>query len=152
MRRNEIFIGIFVILAIIGIAIGVKKAKKTTQLPLALPSPSTVEQIQKTFNVTIPAGMEEADLKAVGSIEGMGVATRKWQDGKFTLTILADLPSPIGQPYRAWLENAEGAKIQLGTLRIAKGGYLLDFESAVNYPDYKKVVVAQAANVLEGSF
>lgn len=154
MTRKELLVGIFVILAIIGIAIGVKKAKKTSQVPLTLPSPSAVEQIEKTFNLTIPADVERIDLKKVGDVEGVGVATRKWRNGKFELTILANLPDPeAGQPYQTWLQKDGGEKIFLGNLRIAKGGYLLDFESAINYSDYKKVIVAtQKANILEGSF
>jgi len=154
MTRKELLVGIFVILAIVGVAIGVKKAKKTPLLPLTLPSPSVVEQIQKTFNVTIPTDVEKTDLTKVGDMEGVGIATRKWQNGEFTLTILADLPDPAaGELYQAWLQKDGGEKIFLGNLRIAKGGYLLDFESTTNYPDYKKVIVAtQKANILEGSF
>ena len=154
MGNKQIFIGLFAILAVIGVAIGVGRTKRTSRLPTVLPTPAPVNVglIQKTFNLTIPDDMEKTDLVKVGGIEGVGVATRKWQEGRFTLTIMADLPTPVGQEYRAWLENKAGEKVALGNLYLAKGGYLLDFESKINYSDYRKVVVAAKTNLLEGSF
>jgi hypothetical protein len=153
MTRKQALVGLLVILIVIGIGVGMRRAKKTPQVPLVLPSASAYEQIQKTFNISLPTDVERADLKKVGSVEGMGVATRKWQNGKFEFTVLADLPDPTeGKPYQVWLQKDTGEKIFLGNLRVAKGGFLLNFESTVNFSDYKKVIVVETANVLEGSF
>jgi hypothetical protein len=72
----------------------------------------------------------------------MGLATRN--------EILADLPS--GQSYQGWLENSNGKTVLLGTLKMAKGGWLLNYNSGA-YPGYNKVIVtAGQKHILEGSF
>lgn len=154
MEKKQAIVGLFVILAIIGVAVGINKAKKGPAVPLTLPSPSVTEEIQKTFNLTIPSDVEKTDLNKVGDVEGMGIVTRKWQNGKFELTVLADLPeTETGAPYQVWLQKTSGEKLFLGDLRVAKGGYLLEFESGLDYSSYQKVIIATSkTNVLEGSF
>jgi hypothetical protein len=154
MTRKQVIIGLFVILVIAGIVIGVTKAKKTPRVPTTLPTPSNQESIENKFNVNLPDDVEKADLKKTGEIEGLGLATRKFQNGKFTFTVMADLPEPTFGTYQVWLEKDAATKIFLGNLTLAKGGYLLDFESETNYTDYKKILVSEGTNVsvLAGSF
>ena len=76
---------------------------------------------------------------------GMGLATRN--------EILADLPTlPNGQSYQGWLENSSGKTVLLGTLKEAKGGWILNYNSSI-YPGYNKIIVTVGVkHILEGSF
>jgi hypothetical protein len=66
---------------------------------------------------------------------------------------LADLPTlPNGQFYQGWLGNSSGKTVLLGTLKMAKGGWILNYNSSV-YPGYNKVIVTVGGkHILEGSF
>jgi hypothetical protein len=153
MGKREVFAGVFVILVLAGVIIGARKARNTPKVPAATPSPEAVEKIKKAFNFTIPSDVEKADLKKVGNIDGIGIATRKFQNGKFEFMVLVDLPViQTGKPYEVWLEKTGGDKFFLGNLRLAKGGYLLEFESGTDYSDYGKVRIVQERDILEGSF
>lgn len=116
--------------------------------------------------MSIPDDVDKADLKPVVGTEGVGIATRKVENGRFDLTVLADLPAPEeGYFYQAWFGKGgigqEGSVIvSASRLRIAKGGYLSEFTSTESYTDYKDVFVTLEKNfdqtpekqVLEGSF
>jgi len=76
------------------------------------------------------------------------------------LTILAGLPDPkTGYFYQGWIVNGT-TYLSLGKLRVAKGGYLVDFRSTTNYSNIKNVVVTlekvfnntPETRILEGSF
>lgn len=160
MGRKEIFIGLFVILTIVGIAVGVKKAK-SPKSPLVIPTPGVQKKIEDAFKLVIPEDLERVELNKISDIEGTGIATRKYQNGKFSHMILADLPDPEnGMFYQGWLQKDEGNIISTGKLRLAKGGYLLEFESNIDYSDHKKVFVTLEKvldnnlekRILEGSF
>ena len=94
--------------------------------------------------MVIPTDAEKIELKDVSGGSGMGIATRN--------EILADLPTlPNGQFYQGWLEK-DGKTVLLGTLELAKGGWILNYNSSV-YPGYNKVVVTVGEkHILEGSF
>lgn len=158
MGKREILTGLFVILVIFGVVYGIKKAKAPKlQVPQ---TPSVEEQIENSFNLVIPEDVERVDLNKVSDIEGTGIATRKFEDGKFTQMILADLPDPVaGFFYQGWLAKGD-EYLPTGKLAVAKGGYLLEFTSTKDYSDYKKVVVSletvlstkPTKIILEGSF
>ena len=146
MGRKEVFIGLFVILVILGITFGIKKAKDSKVQPLEIPIQVETRELENKFKLSIPGGVEKISLRATEGNEGMGIATRN--------EILADLPDlPSGQYYQGWLKNSSGKTILLGKLEKAKGGYLLEFSSEKNYFDYKKVEVRLGENIiLSGSF
>ena len=56
--------------------------------------------------------------------------------------------------------DADFAFISTGPMSVAKGGYLLEFSSAIDYSDYKGVVITlekvndktPETHILEGSF
>jgi hypothetical protein len=153
VKTRDAIIGFIVLVVLISAAVLIKNARKPkVTLPLATP---TIEQrvSQKFGGLIIPSDVDKADLNAVSGSTGVGVATRKYANGKFELTVLADLPEPkAGTGYQAYLYK-DSSPILLGTLRIAKGGYMLDFTSSKDYSDYKKVVVKlSGASILEGSF
>ena len=116
----------------------------------------------KRFGVVLPDNLERAELKDVTGGVGGGIATRSYTDGKFELTILAELPDPkVGQWYEGWLVRQEPAAIiYAGKLGIAKGGFLLEFTDKMDWRDHAQVIVTveerndrkPETHVLEGEF
>lgn len=153
MRRKEVFVGLFVILVIFGVIFGVKKAKEVKVKPLNIPTPVTTQSLESKFNFTIPDDVEKINLQVAFGFEGQGVATRKFVNGVFSHLIIADLQDPAAGNYQAWLIKDGSAKISTGTLKLAKGGYLLEFSSGTDYSNYKNVEVKLGDKVvLTGSF
>jgi len=153
VKTRDAVIGFIVLVVLITGAVLIRNSRKNK---LALPLPTlTVEQkvTDKFGGLVIPADVDKADLTDVSGTGGLGIATRKFANGRFELTVLADLPDPRpGVSYKVFLFK-DDASIPVGTLRVAKGGYLVDFVSSRDYSDYSKVVVTlENTNVLEGSF
>lgn len=160
MKIKEIIIGIIAVALVAGgvIVLKNKKAAQTPKVPANLPA--VEEKIEKTFNLTIPEDVDKIELAAVSEIEGSGIATRKYETAKFTHMVLADLPDPeAGSFYAGWLVK-DNTFLATGKLRIAKGGYLLEFVYPTDLSSYKKVIVSlenvlgkkPSKLVLEGSF
>ena len=163
MRTREIVIGLIILAVVAGAIVWIRRAR-TAQEPL--PTPSIEEKIEKTFNLEIPDDVERADLRDVSGGTGSGIATRKYESGRFTHAVLADLSDPtLGTFYEGWLvKGKEGdanfAFVSTGRLRVAKGGYLLEFTSSVDYSPYNGVVITlervddkrPEVHILEGSF
>lgn len=163
MRTRDIVIGLIILAVVAGAIVWIRRAR-TTQEPL--PTPSIEEKIEKTFNLEIPEDVERADLNDVSGGTGSGIATRKYESGRFTHALLADLPDPVpGTFYEGWLvRGKEGeanfAFISTGRMGVAKGGYLLEFTSSTDYSAYNGVVVTlervddkkPEKHILEGSF
>ena len=153
MGRKEIFVGLFVILVILGVIFGIKKAKDSKVKPLNIPTSVETQELESRFKLTIPDDVEKINLQAISGFEGVGIATRKFANGVFSQMIIADLPTPETGNYQAWLIKDDSTKISTGTLNLAKGGYLLEFTSNTNYSYYKKVEVRLGDKVvLTGSF
>lgn len=167
MKSKDIIIGLVILAGLALIVVVVKNY--TTRKVVPSPSPATSqtqENIERTFNLEIPEDYEKADLKDVTGGQGSAIATRNLEAGVFKHMVLADLPDPAsGTFYEGWLVRGKSgdnnfAFISTGKLRIAKGGYLLEFESSKDYSDYTGVVITvekvndkkPEAHVLEGSF
>ncbi|MFZ5933200.1 MAG: anti-sigma factor [Patescibacteria group bacterium] len=162
MRTRDIVIGLIILALTAGAIVWVRRPKA----PQPTPTPSIEEKIEKTFNFEIPEDVDRAELKDVSGGTGSGIATRKYENGKFSHTVLADLLDPTpGTFYEGWLVrgkegDANFASISTGALRVAKGGYILEFESAKDYSDYQGVVITlekvsdskPETHILEGSF
>lgn len=166
MKRRDIVIGVVLLAALAG-ALYLRQRKKPQEEMVVPETLSSVEeQIEERFKLEIPEDVDKAELAAVGGKSGSGIATRKFEGGKFTHEVLADLPEPgTGTFYEGWLvRGREGDEnfsvVPTGRMRVAKGGWVLDFESNTDYSDYSQVVVtlekkADATpeeHVLEGSF
>ena len=153
MGRKEVFVGLFVIFVILGFIFGVKKAKDSKMKPLDIPTTVETQELESKFKLSIPDDVEKTNLEVTSGFEGVGIATRKFEKGVFSHIIIADLPEPSSGNYQAWLVKDDINKIATGILRLAKGGYLLEFNSNINYSDYKKVEVRLNDKVvLSGSF
>lgn len=161
MKTRDIVTGLIVLVILIAGVLLIRNARNKSLTNVPSPTPSIEQQVTQKFgNLTIPANADKADLTDVSGGQGMGEAARTFENGKFSLTVLADLPSPkAGYFYQGWIFNGT-ADISLGKLRIAKGGYLIDFTSTKDYSSYSKVVVTlekvfdntPETHILEGSF
>mgnify|MGYP001564336250 CR=1 FL=1 len=166
MNRREILfvIGFLVILA--GVVYLIKRPKTKTE-PISTPDFSQVQQkLEKNFNLQIPENIDKAQLKDVTGGNASGIATRKFEAGKFFHTVLADLPDPAkGYFYEGWLVRAKQGDsdfdfFSTGRMKMTKGGWILEYQSTKNYPDHKGVVITlekvadkkPEKHILEGSF
>ncbi len=164
MKTRDIIIGVVVLALLAAFVYYRQNNKKET--PTVPPVVSNEKTLEDKFKIQIPDDVDKADLKATEGGNGSGIATRDFKNSKFTSSVLADLPAPAtGEFYQAWLVKGDtGSKdyavVSLGKLQTAKGGYLLDYSSKADYPDYKKVIVTSEKKldntpektVLEGSF
>ena len=118
-------------------------------------------QLLESMNIDVPEGADRANLKDVNGGDNTGVATRSFENGEFTHSVVAALPDPEkGSFYQGWLTNEAGESMSTGKLRIAKGGFILDFTSNKDLSDYSKVMITlekvddnkPEESLLEGSF
>ncbi len=145
MKTRDILVAFIVIVVIVAGVLVIKNRSKVSPKVNPTATPSIQTQIESKFKgLVIPADAEKVELKDVSGGSGMGIATRS--------EILADLPTLSGgQFYQAWLGNG-GKTVFLGNLKMAKGGWILNYNSSV-YPGYDKVTVtAGGKHILEGSF
>jgi hypothetical protein len=146
MKARDIVTGLVVLIVLIAGVLLIRNARNKRLAALPTPTPTIEQKVSKTFNgLVIPADVDKAELKDVTGGNGFGVATRT--------EILVNLPElPKGQYYQGKLENSQGKLVLIGTFRVAKGGYLLEYNSS-KYPGYDKVlVVLGSKTLLEGSF
>ena len=80
-------------------------------------------------------------MQSVDDSEGLGVVN--WSDDKKSLTIIGTLPELRSGYYQAWLENADGNIIKLGTLKVEKAGFLLDYVSRVPLTGELTIIVSK---------
>lgn len=164
MNKRDIVIGFIVFAIVAGIILWTRKPRVT---PVEVPTPtsSPQEKIEEVFNYTIPEDVEKVELKDLTNSGANGIATRKYENNKFEFVILADLEDPKEGFYQGWLTKGKEGEVgfsyvKLGNLRLAKGGYILEFESPTDYTSYSQVLVTlEKVNdtkiekrVLEGSF
>ncbi len=147
MNKRDIVIGVVILLflaAVIFLRQRPKPAIEEVKLPETL---SSEKKLEEKFKIEIPEGVEKSELRDVADTGASAVAIRKFEEGKFSLTIISDLPDlERGSFYEGWLMKGEEGQpdfsiVSIGRMRLAKGGYILDFESNVDYSDYKKVIV-----------
>ena len=164
MKRRDIVIGSAVLLLLVGVVYYRQSRKpQETKVPETL---SVENQLEDKFKVEIPEDVDKAELKDVSGGNGSAIATRKYEEDKFTSTVLADLPEvEAGKFYQAWLvkgkESEEGYEtLSLGKLVIAKGGWMLEFQGNKDLSDYSQVLISleeksdttPEKRILEGNF
>jgi hypothetical protein len=144
MKGRDVVIGfIFLVLLVAGV-LWILRAKNIKISNLPLPTPNIAQQVKNAFP-NIPDGVERANLKDVTGGNSIGAATRT--------EVVANLPElSAGKYYQVLLENSSGKDITLGSMRISKSGYILEYNSA-SFSGYNKVIVIQGStHILEGSF
>ena len=130
MNRRDIITGVIILVLVVA---GVLWFRNRSTKEVIVPT-KTQENIERSFNLTIPDDVETADLVDVSGGDGSAIATRKYENGTFSHMVLADLADPAGGSfYEGWLVrgkmgDSNFAYISTGKLRMAKGGYLLEFE------------------------
>lgn len=143
MKNRDVVIGfIFLVILIAGVLWIFRAKKASTNIPL--PTPNIIQEVSNTFP-NIPDGVEKANLADVTGGNSLGVATRT--------EVVANLPElSSGKYYQVLLENSSGKSINIGSMRISKSGYIVQYNSA-NYPGFNKVIVISGTtHILEGSF
>ena len=166
--NKERWIGLGVILVLIGGLLVVKAKQTPKKLDEKGLTGEGVEieekasELAKRMGVVFPDDVEKTDLKDVTGGTGTGLATRKWAGGTFTHSVLAGLTDPEkGSWYESWLVGEEPSDfIYTGKLRMAKGGWVLDYTSKTDLTDHRKVMVTlekvddrkPETKILEGSF
>jgi len=166
MKKKDLVIGV-IILAILALAIYFWQAKKPKlSVPEETTPTSTEEMYETKFNVTIPDDVEKAQLDDVVGGTSSALAIRKYDKGIFMHSVLADLPEPEGKDfYEGWLVRGKSGDedfdfISTGKMKVAKGGWVLNFDSSSDYSDYEGVVITlekvfdktPEKHILEGSF
>lgn len=162
MNKRDMVIGIVVLLFVAGIIYWLQRNRVDEMVKVPETNIQEVEDtLEEKFNVEIPEDVEKVELVDSSGGNASGVAVRKFENGVFSHTVLADLPK-LGETktYMSWLEDSNGEIVNVGILTIAKGGFVLDFTSTTDYMSYNKVFVTKETNsdstpetkVLEGEF
>jgi hypothetical protein len=166
MNRRDIVIGVVILAILAGVVYWRQRQapeEEVTQTPETL---SVEDALENKFNVQIPEDVDKAELTDVTGGNASAIATRKYEDGTFTFSVLADLPDPeSGKFYEAWLVKGEEGDedydiLPAGKLSVAKGGWTLTYTSKTDYSDHNRVLVSEEevndgvpeTHILEGSF
>lgn len=159
MKAKDIIIGFVVLVALVAGIVYVKNLKKN-KVSTPVPTPN-YQQVEGKFpGLKVPENADRANLVAPSGKEGIGEAFRTSQNGKLSLTVMADLPSPkSGYFYQGWIVKG-GSQLSLGKMSLSKGGYIVEFNGTGDYLGYDKVVITEEkvfnstpeTTVLEGSF
>lgn len=164
MKRRDIVIGLIVVAILAGV---VWLIRRNTTPDLSIDNtPSVEQQLSDKFKMEIPADLERVELTDVSGGTGSGLATRDFANGTFTHMVLADLPDlEAGMFYEGWIVrgkpgDADFNVVSTGKMRVAKGGYILQYESKTDLTDHSGVVITLETvadktpeeHVLEGAF
>lgn len=160
-NKKDVFVGFIIILIIIAGIFFYKKYKTDKAGLLSLPTPiSFQKELENSFKFTIPDDVDSVELKDVTGGESRAIATKKFKDRLFSHTVLADLPDLSANDfYEGWLVNGDKV-ISTGKMKLDKGGFMLEYNSKIDYSEYKTVVITlekifdnkPEIHILEGSF
>lgn len=161
MKKRDVVIGLIILAGLAGIIFWARKPQETLEVPHI---PSVEEKMEGIFNLEIPEDTEKAQLEDVSGGDASGIATRSYENGGFSHVVLADLPDPEeGFFYQGWLVRGaieDKDFISTGKMVLVKGGYLLEFESDIDFSEYEGVVISlekiddkePEKHILEGQF
>lgn len=150
--KKDVIIG-FVIIILIVAGVFYYKKIKTSKISVS-PTPVSIgfqKDLEDSFKYNIPDDVNSIELKDVAGGNARGIATIK--------EILVDANDPeSGFFYSAWLEK-DNNFILLGKLKVAKGGWLLEYDKS-KFQDFKKIIISLESKfdnkiekrILEGSF
>lgn len=112
-----------------------------------------MSKLSKQFGVTLPDGVKKAALNAVDGSASSGLATIEEVQEAQLVTVLANLPDLAkGEKYAARLSGGD-KPVVLGSLSIAKGGWMIEQRVNADPSVYKTVEVLKGASVvLRGKF
>lgn len=160
MKKNDIVVGAVVLVVFIaGILIlrGTGNSDSASATPA--PTQSTEEKFESSFKIDIPEDADKAELEGASGTSSTGIATREVGENQSTVTVLADLPElESGQVYKAYVAKAESEeKMPLGSMRVAKGGWIVEYKTSNDLSEYKQIQVVRESStenqvMLQGSF
>lgn len=152
-NKKDIITGLVVILLIIGGVYLFKYLKKDKTTPkTSFPASYEFQKdFEDTFKLDIPDNVNTIELKDIAGGDSRGIATDS--------EILVDAADPdSGYYYEAWLESSDKL-VSLGKLKVAKGGWLTEYDKSKNAGSTKVVISLEKVNdnkiekrILEGSF
>jgi len=166
MKTRDVVTGLIVLVLLVSGVLVYKNIQKNKNSKLPTPTPD-FQQVESKFpSLKVPENADKASLNSVETATGMGEAFKTYENGKFDLTVIANLETPMGGYfYQAWLVKGNPGDtnfsyVSIGKLTFSKGGYIVNFTANKDYSDYKKVVVTTEKSidktpeqhVLEGSF
>jgi len=168
---RNVLVGLVVFIVLVLLIVFLIRRGQNVSSPVtsSLPTPVSLyrQQLQNNFGITVPTNAVTADLKDVTGGNQMGLATLDKNAGVNDYTVLANLDDPTsGYFYQAWLVRGTSGSssfdlISLGTLSLAKGGWLTDYRSSKDLSDHKTVWITleryntttpAGKHILEGSF
>lgn len=164
MNRRDIVIGAGILLLLAGVIYWRQTTRlEETRVPETL---SVEDQLEEKFKFEIPEDVDKAELEDVADVGATAIATREYQDGRYTHTALVDIADPeMGTFYQGWIVKGEEGSddysiVSTGKLKLAKGGWMVEFESSIDYSDHDKILITQEKildntpedKLLEGSF
>lgn len=107
---------------------------------------------------SLPENATRANLSDPTGSGSTGIATR---DDNQNYSIIASLPNIESGWYQAWLTTSDGSHpVSLGSLTLAKGGFLLETQSSLDPSSYTQIKITREQvrddnpefTVLEGHF
>ncbi|MBU0570342.1 hypothetical protein KKB40_06245 [Patescibacteria group bacterium] len=164
MNKRDIIIGLVILVALAGVVFW---RQKDTDEQLTVPQTLSIEdKIEEVFNIQFPKDIDRAELRDVSGRDSSAIAVREIKNDQFEYSVLADLPEPLeGQIYQSWIrrgqEGDEGySLVSTGVMRMAKGGWMVNFKSPTDYFDHDRVIVSlektldnqMEEQILEGFF
>ncbi|OGM19936.1 hypothetical protein A2714_04340 [Candidatus Woesebacteria bacterium RIFCSPHIGHO2_01_FULL_38_9] len=166
MNRRDIVIGLLILLSLAGVIYYRQKTRPTEEMRVPETLSSSEEVFEEKFKIDIPDDISKSELKDISGGNATGIATRNFENAVFSHTVLADLPDPQeGKFYEGWLVRADVgsenfSQVSTGRMQLAKGGWMLNFESKIDYSDHGKVVITEEERsdatpekyILEGTF
>lgn len=164
MKRETIIGAVIVILIFVGVYYFFARYQREEEINPPAEKIPVSEELEEGFEtgmgIEIPEGVDKAALKDVTGGAGMGMATRKFEEGVFEHTVMAALPEPgAGKFYQGWLVR-DGEVLSTGKLSEIKGGWYLEYSANKDYSDYNQVVITleeridnqPETHILEGNF
>ena len=129
MKQNPMVLLPIVLVVILGAYLGIRWWNSRVEtLPKQMISENAAvdeqgQTLLKNFKMT---EQNTVQLKPVNQgDQSYGVV--RWSDNKESLTVVASLPVLTKGSYEAWMSDGQKTT-KLGTLRVEKGGYLLDYK------------------------
>jgi hypothetical protein len=157
MKPNvrDAVLGVIAIVTVIGIIGFAKRSSFTnpqTTTPFQTSTPTgTVKGIEDTFKQTIPQDMDKKELKDVSNEQKdyQGIASRKIENNKTDVLVLADLPTlGKGETYNAVIVKDNGETKDLGNLTETKGGYMIETAKNENLSEFKTIRILRSGKTL----
>lgn len=147
MNRRDIIIGIIVLAIIAGAIYFAQQETPSDSDSTPVPTSRIETDLEEQFQRELPEGAERVELE---NEDGRAVVTREVdEEGPDMLTVLADLPEATGGSYyEVWLRQGEEdddefVQTSAGRLTVAKGGFVLDYQTNADLSTYDSVVVSK---------